>query len=136
MPELEWNEIDLLDFFAVLPTAEEDGVSHSFEIDRNGLQLLLTIRQYESVIQVSVFRRDSDHALFTFTAYVRGEVRLVNDQRGRYLEIADCIVAPDCFWDIVSGDPFDRVRFPVAVTVTVAIDPDIRIAFVNFKSRT
>ena len=71
MPQLEWNDTDFLDFFAVEPTPEDYDVSHSYDIERNGLRLLFTVWQYESVIQVSVFRGDSDDALFTFAAYVR-----------------------------------------------------------------
>ncbi len=136
MPQLEWNDIDFLDFFAVEPTAEDYAVSHDYVVERNGLRLLFTVWQLESVVQGSVFRIDANDALFTFAAYVRGGARFVNDQRGRYLEIADCIVAPNRFWYIDAGDPFDRERFPIAITMTVAIDPDIRIAFVNFESRT
>ena len=136
MPQLDWNDIDFLDFFAVEPTVEDYAGSHNYEIERNGLRLLLTVWQYESVVQVSVFRRDADDGLFTFAAYVRSGARFINDKRGRYLEMADCIIAPNRFWYIDSGDPFDRERFPIAVTVTVAIDPDIRIAFVNFEPRT
>jgi hypothetical protein len=136
MPQFEWNDVDFLDFFAVEPTVEDYDVSHNYEIERNGLRLLLTVWQHESVIQASVFRDDADAALFTFAAYVRTATRFVNDKRGRYLEIADCIIAPNRFWYIESGDPFDRKRFPIAVTVTVAIDPDIRIAFVNFQPHT
>ena len=92
--------------------------------------------QYESVVQVSVFRGDADDGLFTFAAYVRSGARFINDKRGRYLEIADCIIAPRRLWYIDSGDPFDRERFPIGVTMTVAIDPDIQIAFVNCEPRT
>ena len=136
MPQLAWNDVDFLDFFAVEPIVEDGAISFNYEIQRNGLRLLFTVWQYESVIQASVFRGDADVALFTFAAYVRDEARFINDKRGRLLEIADCIIAPNRFWYIESGDPFDRERFPIAVTVTVAIDPDIRIAFVNFEPRT
>ena len=136
MPQLQWNDVDFLDFFAVEPGVEDGAVSYNYEIQRNGLRLLFTVWQYESVIQASVFRDDGETALFTFAAYVRAEARFVNDKRGRYLEIADCIIAPSRFGYIESGDPFDRERFPIAVTVTLAIDPDIRIAFLNFEPRT
>jgi hypothetical protein len=136
VPRLKWKDIELLDFFAVEPTAEDFAISHSYEVERNGLRLLFTVWQLESVIQASVFRCDADDALFTFAAYVRDGARLINDKRGRYLEIADCIIAPNRFWNIDSGNPFDREGFPVAVTITVAIDPDIQIAFVNYESRT
>ena len=136
MPQLEWNELDFLDFFAVEPTVEDHAISHDYQIERDGLRLLFTVWQLESVIQASLFRDESDDALFTFAAYARGEARFINDKRGRYLEIEDCIVAPNRFWYNQAGDVFDRARFPSSVTVTLSVDPDIRIAFVNYEPRT
>ncbi len=135
MPQLEWNELDFLDFFAVEPTVEDYAVSHAYELERHGLRLLLTVWQLESVIQASLFRDESDDALFTFAAYVRGAARFINDKRGRYVEFEDCIIAPNRFWYIQAGDALDRERFPNSVTVTLAVDPDIRIAFVNYERR-
>ncbi len=136
MPQLEWNELDFLDCFAVEPAVEDYGVSHSYELEREGLRLLVTVWQLESVIQTSVFRSNSDDAMFTFAAYVRGATRYINDKRGRYMEIEDCIIAPSRFWYNQAGDVFDRKRFPFSVTVTIAVDPEIRIAFVNYEPRT
>jgi hypothetical protein len=136
MPQLIWNEVDFLDFFAVEPIVDDYAVSYNYAIERNGIRLLCTVWQLESVIQASVFRDKCDDALFTFATYVRGEARLVNDVRGRYLEIEDCIIAPSRFWYIQTGNPFDRQRFAISLTVTIAVDPDIRIAFVNFETRT
>ncbi|MBL8820791.1 MAG: hypothetical protein JNL18_04005 [Planctomycetaceae bacterium] len=131
MPQLRWNDIDFLDFFAVEPTVEDFGVSYNYELECDGLRLLFTLWQFESVIQASLFRGTTEPALFTFAAYVRGEARFINDQRGRYMDFEDCIVAPSRFWYIYAGDPFDQQRFPISVTIRLVIDPDIRIGFVN-----
>jgi hypothetical protein len=136
MPQLQWNDTEFLEFFAVEPTIEEYGVSHDYELDRDGLRLLFTVWQLESVIQASLFRDNTEAALFTFAAYVRGEARFINDQRGRYVDFEDCIVAPNRFWYIEAGNPFDQQRFPMSVTIRLAVDPDIRISFVNYESRT
>ena len=136
MPQLKWNETDFLECFAVEPAAEDYGTSFNYEVERVGLRLLFTVWQHESAIQASLFRTDSETALYTWAAYVRGSARFVNDQRGRYLEFEDCIIAPDRFWYIQSGDVFNRNRFPHSVTVTVAVDPDIHVAFINYESRT
>ena len=37
MPQLEWNELDFLDCFAVDPAVEDYAVSHSYELEREGL---------------------------------------------------------------------------------------------------
>ena len=136
MPQLRWNDSDFLDFFAVEPTVEDYAVSYNYELERDGLRLLFTLWQLESVIQASLFRCKTDTKLFTFAAYVRGEARFINDERGRYLDFEDCIVAPSRFWYIHAGDPFDQNRFPVSVTIRLAIDPDVRIGFVDYESRT
>jgi hypothetical protein len=69
--------------------------------------LFFTIWQVESVIQASLFRGKTETALFTFAAYFRGEARFINDTTGRYIDFKDCIVAPNRFWYIRAGDPFD-----------------------------
>jgi hypothetical protein len=136
MPQLRWNETDFLDFFSVVPTIDEHTTSCSYEVQRDGLRLLLTLWHWESVIQASLFREKSETALITFAAYVRGEARFVNDKRGRYLDFEDSLVAPSRFWYMEAGDPFDRTRFSIAVNIRLAIDPDIRIDFTNYESRT
>lgn len=136
MPQLRWNDTDFLDFFAVEPTVEDYGVSHNYEIERDGMRLLFTLWQLESVIQASLFRGKSDNALFTFAAYVRGEVRFINDVRGRYIDFENCIIAPRRFWYIQVGNPFDQQRFPISVTIRLETDPDLRIAFADYKCRT
>lgn len=136
MPELIWNKTDFLDCFSAEPTVEEDSCSFSYEIERNGLRLDFTVWECEGVIQTSLFRAGSDRPLHAWAAFVRGEARLVKDQRGRYLVFEDCVIAPDRFWNIPCDDVFDRGRFPHSVTVTVAVDPDIQIRFILFESRT
>lgn len=142
MPQFKWNELDFLDCFGVEPSVEDYGVLHSYEILREGLRLLVTVGQLESLIYVSLFRGNCDDAVFAFVLYARGAARFINDQRGRFLGIEDCIVAPSRFWcnrvgDVFgSGDVFDREHFPYSVTATIAVDPDIRIALVDYKSRT
>jgi hypothetical protein len=136
MPQLRWNDTDFLDFFAVEPTIEDYAVSHNYELERDGLRLLFTVWQLESVIQASLFRGKAETALFTFAAYVRGEARFINDRMGRYIDFEDCIIAPNRFWYIQAGNPFDQQQFPISVTIRLAIDPDIRIGFVNYESRT
>lgn len=41
MPQLDWNELDFLSFFAVEPAIEGYAVAYSYEVARNGLLLLL-----------------------------------------------------------------------------------------------
>lgn len=130
MQRLKWNDTDFLDFFSVEPTGE-DHWFYNYQIERHGLELLFTLWEFDSVIQASLFRGKSETAVFTFAAYVRGEARFINDERGRYIDFEDCIVAPNPFVN-QDGDPFDRQRFQISVTIRLVIDPDIRIDFVDY----
>ena len=53
---LKWSETDLTEFFGVLPTFDDDALSHSFEVSRDGLRLLITIFELEHAVCVSIFR--------------------------------------------------------------------------------
>lgn len=120
--QLRWNDTDFLEFFAVEPTAEDDAVSHNYELERDGLRLLFTLWQLESVIQASLFRGESETELFAFAAYVRGEVRFINDLRGRYIGFEDCIVAPIGSSTFrlairsINSDVRSRLRFSLRLT--------------------
>ncbi len=136
MPQLNWNETDFLECLEVEPDISDYAVSHSYEVNKNGLRLLITVWQYESAVQLTLSRDATEANLFSFAAYVRGEVRYVNDKRGTYLEITDSIVAPSRFSYMEFGDVFDRERFPYGVTVEIGVKPDIRVAIVPFRSTT
>jgi hypothetical protein len=62
---LKWSEPDLTEFFGVVATFCEDAHSHSFEVSRDGLQLLVTIFDFESAVYVSIFRDKLPEPLFT-----------------------------------------------------------------------
>ncbi len=136
MPQLEWDNTDFLEFFATEPVIEEYGVWHNYEIERDGLKLLLTIWQLDSVIQASLYRGKSEVALVTFAAYVRGSARFINDDRGRYINFEDCIIVPGRFWYIQAGDAFAQGGFPPAITIRLSIDPDVAIVFTDYECRT
>lgn len=127
MPQLDWDELDFLDYLEVAPVVDEDSASHSYELLQNDLRLILTVWQYESVVQLSLFRDATDATIFSFACYVRKNARYVNDKRGRYLELVDCVIAPTRFWYLQAGDVFDHNRFPHGLTVQVEARPDIRI---------
>lgn len=127
MPQLDWDELDFLTFFAVIPAIEEHAVAHSYELERNGLRFLFTLWQHESVIQLSLFRGKNHDPLVTFTAYVRGKAHCIDDKRGKYIDFDDCVIVPNRFWHFQAIDVFDRMLFPAAVTIRLIIDPDIQI---------
>ncbi|HEY1051191.1 MAG TPA: hypothetical protein VGE39_15580 [Prosthecobacter sp.] len=62
---LAWNKTDLLEFFEVDPDFNEAALSHSFEVNRDGLRLLVTLFAFENAAYVSLYREGQDTALFT-----------------------------------------------------------------------
>jgi len=132
MPQLKWEPVDVLECFAVAPIVEDYEVAHTYEVHRDGLRLLFKIEQLECLIQASLFRDEGQSPIISFRAYVRGEVRYINDKRGTYLEFQDSILAVDApLWYLeAGGDVWDPAEFrPFSQNIRVAVDPDIRIEF-------
>ncbi|MGE3315348.1 MAG: hypothetical protein AB7O26_09540, partial [Planctomycetaceae bacterium] len=84
MPQLDWREYELLEFFDTLQFEAEYSVLHRFSTVRNRLQLLFTLEQWDREIDVRLCREDSDISIVNFAAFVRGEIRYHNDKRGTY----------------------------------------------------
>ncbi len=61
----KWDETDLTEFFGVLAKFHEDAHSHSFEVSRDGLRLLVTLFDLEGAVYVSIFRDGLAEPLFT-----------------------------------------------------------------------
>jgi hypothetical protein len=61
----KWSETDLTEFFGVVSKYHNDPFSHSFEISRDGLKLLVTLFEFESSVCVSIFRDGLSEPLFT-----------------------------------------------------------------------
>ena len=58
MPQLEWDEADVVGFLEVIPEVEEYEVSHVFLVERDGVSLKLEIWQLESVAQLTLLNPD------------------------------------------------------------------------------
>ena len=97
MPELQWDAFDFFYCLEVEPEIEEYGVSYAYEVRRDELILYLTVRPYESVIDISLYQSVCETPLLDCALFVFGKVRHINDKRSEYLEFADCIIAPRRF---------------------------------------
>ena len=62
---LKWSEPDLTDFFGVAASHDDTPHSHSFEVRRDGLRLLVTIFDLEHIVFVSLFLDGLSEPLFT-----------------------------------------------------------------------
>ena len=61
----KWSEPDLAEFFGVVPLFHDDAHSHSFDVQRNGLRLLVTLLDFEGAVCVSIYRDGLPDPLFT-----------------------------------------------------------------------
>ncbi len=111
MPQLRWNDTDVLDFFAVEPTVEDYGVSHNYEIERDGMRLLFTLWQLESVIQASLFRgKSTTHcSLLRPTSEVKLASSMMSGVGTSTSKLHHC---SEPIRYIQAGNPFDQQRFP------------------------
>ncbi len=53
---LKWSEPDLTEFFGVVSKFHDDALSHSYEVSRDGLRLLVTLFEFENAVYISIFR--------------------------------------------------------------------------------
>ena len=128
MPDLQWDENELVEYFSVLPTTDEDAVHHSFELTRDNLRMLFTIWKYESVMRLTLSYCDSQEELLDVTAFVRGgiTVRRHIGTNAPYLGLSDCILAPTRFsYNEMPNSPFNKEKFPWGVNMHIWVDPRI-----------
>ena len=129
MPELKWDEQDFLECLGVVPEVEEYETAYSYTVKSNGLTLLITVWQYESLIQLSLFREGQEKPITSFALVVRGPVEHRNEKWGEYLLLRSCVVVSSRFYYMNSGDVFEGDKYPHGLDVEIAAYPDLRITF-------
>lgn len=127
MPELKWDPFDFFYCLEVEPEIEEYGVSYSYEVAKNGLNLTVFVLPYESRIEVSLRQENCERALFSFATHVHGEVRHINDKRGEYLEFTNCLISPLTYSDM--SDSFNNINH--SWTIELSIKPQIQIRYLD-----
>ncbi len=127
MPQLQWNDYDFALCLEVMPEVDVDKVEYVYTVDKDGLVLTVTVWQYESVIGLSLRAPSMDNPAMEFALYVRGPVTYINDKRGEYLRLEDCIITSSRFSYIEAGDLWDNIKFPSGLPVVVAVRPGIRV---------
>jgi hypothetical protein len=127
MPQLQWDELGLVEFLSVLPQTEDGAIFHTFELTRGELQMLLTLRQFESVMHLTISYVDTGADLLDLTAYVRGKVEIRRHiaTNEPFLCFSDCLIVANRFQYIEIGDPFDSKRYPFGVDMHLLVDPKI-----------
>jgi hypothetical protein len=129
MPQLDWDEQEVLEYLVVLPEVEEYETSHRYTLGADGLSLRVTIWQWESAVQLTLSRDGTAEEITNFALIVRDRIRYRNEKWGEYLEFKDCVLSPDRFFHIYVGDVFDRGLFSKGLLVKLFVRPTIRIEF-------
>ncbi len=128
MPQMEWDETDVLTCLKVLPEVEEFGTSYHYETRQEELTLSVRIWPHESIVAVSLSHQEATCASWTLA--VRGFVRRVCDNAGERLEFCDCMIVSSRFAYMSEANPFGVAPFRHSPTMQLFIKPHIRIAFV------
>jgi hypothetical protein len=130
MPELDWDEHDVLYCLEVVPECDEYFTSYAYDVQRDGSRLLVTIYPLESVVALTLWAGQMETPLFDGALYVRGKVQYLKDKQGEYLEFQDSVITPHRFWYGKAGDVFNHERFAVGVEVQIRIKPSISLKLV------
>ena len=131
MPTLKWDPLEVLEYLSVLPSIEEDEVSHGYELVRGDIRMLLTLWQYESVLHLTLSYEESRKELLNVTAFVRGELKIDRHigTNMPHLCAFDCIVGAGRFSYRQMQDPFDKTRYPRGVNIHLWAQPQIQCLF-------
>jgi hypothetical protein len=86
MPELSWDETEILNFLGVVPEVEEYGVSYHYTLLQSPHRLELTIWPMRSDIYVSLYSEGSEQPLVDLKLLACSGVRAVRDKRGSFAE--------------------------------------------------
>ncbi len=84
MPFFEWDVTDFISCLEVVPEVDEDDISHSFVVEKNGMRLLLTVYQYDGDIHFSLYRDGVTPPVFSMKLVECQGARYVNDKRGEF----------------------------------------------------
>lgn len=125
MPELKWNEYEVIECLGVLPEKEEFFTSHYFRLIENNLILEMTIWQYESLVAISISKETDEKPFITLYFIVRNEIRFINKKDFAALEFCDVVVVPIRFWMYENPDLFDKKVFATNFNFELTIYPQL-----------
>jgi len=132
MPELVWNEYEVIECLGVLPETEEFFTSHYFKLIKNELVLAMTIWQIESCVAISISKETDSKPFVTIYILVRDKISFVNEKKSSYLVFRDCIVVSSEFWmhtDEEFINYFDKNIFPSKLDFELHVYPKLELKF-------
>jgi hypothetical protein len=121
---LEWDETEFISMLEVFPTIDEYEEGRHFEVNKEGLRLLLSVYPFTSDFAISIFS-DDEHPTISMHVNDCGGARHVKDIHDEYLEFAPSQI----------DHPDDLGRIPLGIHTTFCIrlrvKPRIALEFVR-----
>ena len=115
---LVWDEIDVLTVLEVIPEQETDGIWHKYIVEKDGIQLSITVYQYDGDVRFELVNSHNQSTLFSMRLIdCEGVIRRL-DSTGEYLEFAPA-KSFGCRYDGTSVIPYG---------VRVSVNPNINIS--------
>jgi hypothetical protein len=114
---LVWNEIDFLTYLEVEPVIGEYEIEYRYEVLQSPLRLLLSVFHLAGDIYISIFCDHLELAVIDFAIRDCPGARVVNDDRGNYIEFA----AANCFTCRYDGESV------IPYGVRLFVRPQIRV---------
>lgn len=124
MPQLKWNEYEIIECLGILSKFDEEWVEYLFEVNIDRLILKLTVIDYQSLVNISLSQETNEIPFLNFSFLVRDEIRYINEKNSAYLEFSDCIVSDYC-----NPDLFDRKKYPSYSNFEIHTFPKFQLKF-------
>lgn len=112
-----WDVTDFIACLEVEPFVEEYEVCHVFEVEKDGIRILLSVYQYEGDVCFTLYRDGVENPVFNMTLTDCEGARYVNERGIEFLEFAPS----KCF-----GSRYDG-HAPIAFGVRLSVKPSISI---------
>lgn len=128
MPELKWNEHEVIECLGVLPKVDDYETGHHFRVEKDEIILVLSIWQYDCLVEISLYQSNKKNPLINFHISVRDEIKFINDKRGSFLRFQDCSVISSMY-PLTESMKFYKMESPEFLNMALEVEPEIRIQF-------
>jgi hypothetical protein len=120
----KWDKTDLTEFFGEVAKFHDDACTCSFEVNRDGMRLLVTLVDFEGAVCVSIFRDGLAKPLFT-----------VQRERCTHAHIASGTEFRPCFEAGAPKHPVTDMGIPptLARGVRVYVEPHFQIELIESR---
>ena len=88
MPEFSWEPLDFLDAFGVVPVGEEYGISYSYSVDRQPLNLSLTVWPMAGDVELAIRCEGLAEPVVLLNLLGSPGARVVTAKNGKFIEFA------------------------------------------------